>query len=133
MDMEELLGLSKRFGDSDILNPQDKELFESSGLEEVKQDINAIQSLQEMTQTMMNMTRLDPFLTGMTHFERALVAVGFQETQQVMAYVWGPVRFLFKVITFHVQRQIRRRPLASTILTRSPRQLVRKRKRLITS
>ncbi|KAI1422036.1 hypothetical protein F5Y12DRAFT_800163 [Xylaria sp. FL1777] len=96
MDMDELLVLAERFGAWDLLKPQDKEFFESSSYEDVQQDINVIQSQQEITKTMMNMKRIHPFLTGMAHLEKVLTTIRFQHTAKVMAYVWGPIRFLLK-------------------------------------
>jgi len=97
MDMDELLVLAENFGTWDLLKSQDKELFDSSGYEDVQQDMNVIQSQREITMTMMNMKRLHPFLTGMAHLEKVLAAIRFQHTAKVMAYVWGPVRFFLKV------------------------------------
>ncbi|KAI1635197.1 hypothetical protein F4809DRAFT_467935 [Biscogniauxia mediterranea] len=96
MDMNELLVLAKRFETWDLLKPQDKEFFESSSYRDVQQDINGIQSQQETTKTMMNMKRIEHFLTGMTHLEKVLNAIRFHHTAKVMAYIWGPVRFLLK-------------------------------------
>ncbi|RMZ91157.1 hypothetical protein DV736_g1623, partial [Chaetothyriales sp. CBS 134916] len=96
MDMEELLVLAEKFGTWDLLKSQDKKLFESSSYEDVQQDLNVIQSQREITKTMMNMKRIYPFLTGMTHLEKVLTSIGFQYTAKVTAYVWGPVRFLVK-------------------------------------
>ncbi|RYP79132.1 hypothetical protein DL771_000110 [Monosporascus sp. 5C6A] len=96
MGMDELLDLAEKFRSWDLLKPRDKDFFESSCYEDVQQDINAIQSHQEITKTMMNMTRIHPFLTGMAHLEKVLTTVRFQHTAKVMAYVWGPVRFLLK-------------------------------------
>ncbi len=94
MDMDELLVLTENFGD---LKSQDKEFFESSSYEDVQQDVAAIQSHQEITKTMMNMKRIQPFLTGMAHLEKVLATIRFHHTAKVMGYVWGPVRFLLKV------------------------------------
>lgn len=94
-----MLVLAKNFGTWDLLKPQDREFFESSSYEDVQQDINVIQSQQEITKTMMNMKRIHPFLTGMAHLEKVLTTIRFQHTAKVMAYVWGPVRFLLKVHT----------------------------------
>ncbi|RYO92418.1 hypothetical protein DL766_000388 [Monosporascus sp. MC13-8B] len=96
MDMDELLMLAEKFETWDRLKPQDKDFFESSSYEDVQQDINVIQSHQEITKTMMNMKRIHPFLTGMAHLEKVLTTIRFQHTAKVMAYVWGPVRFLLK-------------------------------------
>ncbi|KAH7110714.1 hypothetical protein EDB81DRAFT_831516 [Dactylonectria macrodidyma] len=96
MDMDELLVLAEHFETWDLLKSQDKEFFASSSYENVHQDINVIQSQREITKTMMNMKRIQSFLAGMAHLEKVLAAIGFQHTAKVMAYVWGPVRFLLK-------------------------------------
>ncbi|KAI0592764.1 hypothetical protein F4775DRAFT_580879 [Biscogniauxia sp. FL1348] len=96
MGMDELLSLVEKFETWGILKPQDKEFFESSSYRDVQQDINTIQSQQEISKTMMNMKRIQPFLTGMAHFEKVLITIRFQHTAKVMAYVWGLVRFLLK-------------------------------------
>ena len=95
--MDKLLVLTEDFGEWDLLKPQDKKLFESSSYEDVQQDLNVIQSQRVMTETMMNMKRLQPFLTCMAHLEKVLYTIRFQHTAKVMGYVWGPVRFLLKV------------------------------------
>ncbi len=97
MDLDELLDLADTFGTWDRLKPQDKEFFESSSYEDVQQDLSTIQSQRQTTRTMMNMKRIHDFLTGMAHLERVLAAIKFRHSAKVMAYVWGPVRFLLKV------------------------------------
>jgi hypothetical protein len=103
MDLDELLVLAENFGKWDLLKPQDKDFFETSSYKDVLGDINAIQSQREITKTMMNMTRIRPFLNGMAHLEKALTTIRFQHTAKVMAYVWGPVRFLLKVQYIRIQ------------------------------
>jgi hypothetical protein len=98
MDMNKLLVLADDFATWDLLKSQDKEFFESSGYEDVQRDLNVIQSQREITKTMMNMRRMRPFVDGMAHLEKVLASIGFQHTAKVMAYVWGPVRFLLKVL-----------------------------------
>ena len=97
MEMDELLVLAEKFGSWDLLKSQDKDFFESSSYEDVRQDMNVIQSHREITKTLMNMKRIQPFLTGMVHLEKVLATIRFQHTVRVMAYVWGPVRYLLKV------------------------------------
>jgi hypothetical protein len=97
MDLDELLDLAETFETWDYLKFQDKEFFESSSYEAVQQDLNVIQLQRQTTRTMMNMKRIHSFLTGMAHLEKVLAAIRFQHAPKVMAYVWGPVRFLLKV------------------------------------
>lgn len=115
MDLHELLIFAETFGTWDHLKSQDKEFFESSNYEGVQQDLNVIQSQRQTTQTMMNMKRIHSFLTGMAHLEKVLAAIRFQHSAKVMAYVWGPVRFLLKVqacpaIPCHIKGNIADRP-----------------------
>ena len=100
MDPDELLHLVEDFGAWDLLKRPDKNFFETSSYEDLQQDIVDIQSRREIMRAMMNMTRLQPFLTGMAHLEKVLHTIGFQHTAKAMGYVWGPVRFLLKV-RFH--------------------------------
>jgi len=97
MSLDDLLAAAEDFAAWDLLKAQDKDLFESSGYENVLEDINVIQSKRESTMKMMNMRRIQPFLTGMAHFEKVLRTLAFPHTAMVMAYVWGPVRYLLKV------------------------------------
>jgi hypothetical protein len=95
--MDDLVLLADQFGSWELLKPQDRRLFELSDYENVQQDLGLIQSQRETARTMMNMRRIHPFLEGMAHFEKLLVALDFQHTAKVMTYIWGPVRFLLKV------------------------------------
>ena len=97
MELDELLSVAQEFGASGLVKPADRESFESSHRQSVDYELSVIQARQEMTRTMMAMTRIKPFLTGMTHFEKTLNALGFEDTAKVMAYVWGPVRYLLEV------------------------------------
>lgn len=100
MDLNELLHLVEAFGAWDLLKRPDKNLFETSRYQDLQQDLVDIQSQREITRAMMNMTRIQPFLTRMAHLEKVLHTIEFQDTAKVMGYVWGPVRFLLKV-RFH--------------------------------
>ena len=99
MDVDELLGLAETFETWDCSKFRDKEFFESSSYDAVQQDLNVIQLQRQTTRTMMNMKRIHSFLTGMAHLEKVLVAIRFEHSSKVMAYVWGPVRFILKVCT----------------------------------
>lgn len=96
MSTNELLKIAREF--LETLRPQDKEFFESSGYGDVLQDVNDVQSQRELTKTMINMKRIQPFLTGMAGLENVFVAINFQQVSSVMACVWGSIRFLLKVI-----------------------------------
>lgn len=124
MDLDELLDLAETFGTWDRLKSQDREFFELSSYETVQHDLSVIQSQRQTTRTMMNMKRIHSFLTGMAHLEQVLAAIRFQHSTKVMAYVWGPVRFLLKVqacpaapchIQANIADRVESRPRISTI------------------
>ncbi|KAL6904141.1 hypothetical protein GGI43DRAFT_421611 [Trichoderma evansii] len=94
MSTNELLMVATEFRKA--LRPQDKDAFESSSYDDVLQDVNDIQSQRELTKTMINMKRIEPFLTGMINLEKVLVAIKFEEALDSMACVWGSIRFLLK-------------------------------------
>ncbi|KAH6632300.1 hypothetical protein F5144DRAFT_603045 [Chaetomium tenue] len=96
MDVDELLGLAETFETWDFLKFRDKDIFESSSYDAVQQNLNVIQLQRQTTRTMMNMKRIHCFLAGMVHLEKVLAAIRFEHSSKVMAYIWGPVRFLLK-------------------------------------
>lgn len=95
MSTNELLKIAREF--LGTLRPQDKEFFESSSYSDVLQDVNDVQSQRELTRTMINMKRIHPFLIGMASLENILAAINFSQASNVMACVWGSIRFLLKV------------------------------------
>ncbi|VUC29298.1 unnamed protein product [Clonostachys rosea] len=92
--MDRLAEIAERFRDS--LKPHDKEQFESSTLEDMQMELSDIQSKQDQTKTLMNMNRIEKFLSGMEDLEKALTAINARDSQHAMAYVWGSIRFLLK-------------------------------------
>ncbi|KAK4085083.1 uncharacterized protein Triagg1_73 [Trichoderma aggressivum f. europaeum] len=97
MDPNEMLAIVDKFIAEDT-NPTEKELFQSSSHDDVLHDINDIQSFRESTKNMMNMKRIESFLTGMEHFEKVMIKLKLdpQHVVKLMACVWGPVRFLLE-------------------------------------
>ncbi|KAL7952918.1 hypothetical protein V8C34DRAFT_298274 [Trichoderma compactum] len=97
MDPNEMLAIVDKFMAEDT-NPSEEELFRSSSHDEVLQDINDIQSMRESTKNMMNMKRIQSFLTGMEHFEKVMIKLKLdpQHVEKLMACVWGPTRFLIE-------------------------------------
>ncbi|KAL7911755.1 hypothetical protein GGI35DRAFT_443548 [Trichoderma velutinum] len=97
MDTNEILVIVDKFIAEDA-NPSEKKLFRLSSYHEVLQDINDIQSVRESKKNMMNMKRIDLFLTSMEHFEKVLIKLKLdaQHVAKLMACVWGPTRFLLE-------------------------------------
>lgn len=95
--MEGLIALADEFHNWDALKPEHRHELMSSCCEDVKHEIIGIQSIQVETKTMMNMKRIQRFLTSMEHFEKVMIALNLTDTPRIMACVWGPMRYLLKV------------------------------------
>ncbi|KAL6886288.1 hypothetical protein HDV57DRAFT_383350 [Trichoderma longibrachiatum] len=96
MDSKELLNIVNAFLEK-VPKPSDKDLFEVTTYEDVREYISSIQSIRESTRNMINMKRIQPFLTGMEQFEKVLVALQCGHVAKIMACIWGPLRFLLEV------------------------------------
>jgi len=94
---DDLLALTKNFEEWDRLKTHDKDFFESSSYEDVQKDIFKVQAQREITNTLININRIEHFLNSMVHLEKVLTTIKVPHTRKVMTYVWGPIRFLFKV------------------------------------
>lgn len=129
--MDDLLTCAEAFKEWNAIKVDDKEkYFNSSTYEDVLRDVSSIQSRQLLTKTMMNLKRLEPFLTGMAHLEKTLTSIKCQETPRIMSCVWGPIRFLLKVglaLVFRTNEYIQ------LLLTHDMRRLLLKRKRHLTA
>ena len=77
------------------LTQKELEDFQFTTLEDVWQEAARIQSIQETSKTMMNMTRIQSFLEAMDQFGQIIEV--FLNTSDVLAFVWGPIKFLLKV------------------------------------
>ncbi|KAM0421485.1 hypothetical protein ACHAPT_010658 [Fusarium lateritium] len=93
--MDELNQEAERF--KSILTASDQEHFPLTKLDDMLHELSRIQSKRDDTKEMINMNRLQLFKDGMIDFEDTLVAIGFAEAKQVMAYVWASMRYLFEV------------------------------------
>lgn len=99
--MDDLLTCAEDFQEWDAVKALDRDkFFKSSSYGDVLQDVSGIQSRQLLTKTMMNLKRLEPFLTGMAHFEKTLTSLKCQHTSRIMSCIWGPIRFLLQVCHF---------------------------------
>lgn len=71
--------------------------WENTTLASVQQEINRIQVDQDRLRSLMDMSRIRPFLEGMEQFSK-LVEV-FLNTSEFVAFVWGPLKFIFQAST----------------------------------
>ncbi|ROV92958.1 hypothetical protein VMCG_09017 [Cytospora schulzeri] len=75
------------------LSPKESKDFSNlTTLKELEKTIDSIQSSQESKKEMMNLTRIRPFLEGMKQLGKVVDV--FLNTSEILAYVWGPMKFL---------------------------------------
>ncbi|KAJ4180923.1 hypothetical protein NW755_011458 [Fusarium falciforme] len=92
--MNELNEEAERF--KNMLTGSDQDQFAATKLDDMSAELLFIQSQRDATKEMMSMNRLQLFMDNMTDFGDTLVDLDFPEAKQVMAYVWGSVRYLLK-------------------------------------
>lgn len=103
--MDELNEEAERF--KNMLTGSDQDQFAATKLDDMSEELLFIQSQRDATKEMMSMNRLQLFMDNMTDFGDTLIDLDFPEAKQVMAYVWGSVRYLLKVcmkvcvVSFH--------------------------------
>ncbi|TDZ18863.1 Early growth response protein 1 [Colletotrichum orbiculare MAFF 240422] len=78
------------------LDPKHAQDFEESTRALVCGDLRLLQAQQQETNALMNLRRVQMFLDGVTSLQTVLTELGFPEVGEVMACIWGPMRFLFK-------------------------------------
>src|SRR5436189_3052376 len=69
--------------------------FEFATLEDVHREITRIQNEQETSKTMMDMSRIRPFLDAMNQFSKVIEV--FLNVSKFVAFVWGPMKFILQV------------------------------------
>lgn len=77
------------------LSPKNLQGFPNSTYEDLLQEMKRIQSEQERSKEMMNMFRLQAFLQTMTEFGKVIEV--FLNCSDMLAFIWGPVKFLLQV------------------------------------
>lgn len=82
------------------LSKTELESFKISTIDDVKQTIVDIQARQEEKQESMNLSRILGFLEAMTQFGKVVEV--FLNTSEILAFIWGPMKFLLLVSTFIV-------------------------------
>lgn len=70
--------------------------FQFSTLEEVQSLVARIQAEQGSQKNMMNFTRLQSFLEAMSQFGEVIEV--FLNASEFVAFVWGPLKFVLKVL-----------------------------------
>jgi hypothetical protein len=77
------------------LDPNEQKDFQFTSLEDVRKLILNIQAKQRTEKRVINLNRLKRFLEGMEQFGKVIET--FLNTNQFVAVVWGPVKFLLQV------------------------------------
>ena len=77
------------------LNSRQIQKFQFTTLDDVRRTVLQIQSEQDQTKSLMNMTRLQSFLEAMEQFGKVIGI--FVNASSFVAFVWGPMKFLLLV------------------------------------
>jgi hypothetical protein len=72
--------------------------FQATTLKDVRETIVRIQNDQDNTKSMRNMARIHSFLEAMQQFSKTIEV--FLNVSNVVAFVWGPIKFLLQVLVF---------------------------------
>lgn len=77
------------------LNQKQIQNFQFVTLSDVRETALRIQSEQDQTKSLMNMTRLEGFLEAMEQFGKVIEI--FLNASSFVAFVWGPMKFFLLV------------------------------------
>ncbi|ETS83638.1 hypothetical protein PFICI_05514 [Pestalotiopsis fici W106-1] len=75
--------------------------FSMTSLDDLKLAVRKMESDQESRRCMMNLKRLDPFLKSMEEYGK-LIEI-FVNVNEVVAFVWGPMKFILQVASTHAE------------------------------
>ena len=89
-----VLKFKARLSGTDLTN------FKSTTYESLCREILRVQHEQEQTKTMTNMGRLQSFLEAMHQFSKTIEV--FLNVNEVVCFVWGPIKFLLLVRSSHM-------------------------------
>ncbi|KAK1467423.1 hypothetical protein CMEL01_11416, partial [Colletotrichum melonis] len=78
------------------LNDIHVDKFGKTTLDDVYRSLRDIQFQQQEQKTLMNLNRIELFLSGMYSFQEVLDDRGMEDVDGIMAFVWGPMRFLLE-------------------------------------
>ncbi|KXH25235.1 hypothetical protein CSIM01_04179 [Colletotrichum simmondsii] len=78
------------------LNDIHVDKFGKTTLDDVYRSLRDIQFQQQEQKTLMNLNRIEMFLSGMYSFQEVLDDRGMKDVEGIMAFVWGPMRFLLE-------------------------------------
>ncbi|KAG7038967.1 zinc finger protein [Colletotrichum scovillei] len=78
------------------LNDIHVDKFGKTTLHDVYRSLRDIQFQQQEQKTLMNLNRIELFLSGMNSFQEVLDDRGMNDVEGIMAFVWGPMKFLLE-------------------------------------
>jgi hypothetical protein len=82
------------------LTPNEKAQFNATSLDDLKVTILSIQADQRSRKQMMNMGRVKSFLEAMEQFGKVIEV--FLNVNNILSFVWGPMKLLLVVRVFFV-------------------------------
>lgn len=77
------------------LKKRDLENFKKTTLVDLRQTIGELQEKQHASRRLQGLNRIQPFLEAMEQFGKVITI--FANTNEILAFVWGPVKLLLMV------------------------------------
>jgi hypothetical protein len=77
------------------LSAEELSKFQNTTYDDLLGDLMRLQEKQEKTKEMVNLSRIQAFLEGMLHLGKTIEV--FVNVNEVVCFVWGPVKFLLLV------------------------------------
>ncbi|KAK1634847.1 hypothetical protein BDP81DRAFT_396093 [Colletotrichum phormii] len=97
LDVDVEVALRKSADDfKGLLNDIHVDKIEKTTFSDVCRSLSAIQFQQQEKKTLMNLNRIELFLSGMHSLQDVLRGRGMEDVEGIMAFIWGPMRFLLE-------------------------------------
>jgi len=81
------------------LRPDEETKFRFTTLNDLELTAKNIQETQRRNKTAQNLTRIQPFLQAMKQYQEIIEV--FLNTSDILCFIWGPMKFMLMVCTFH--------------------------------
>ncbi|CAO2653806.1 Nn.00g032170.m01.CDS01 [Neocucurbitaria sp. VM-36] len=83
------------------LKKRDLENFKKTALVDLRQTIGELQEKQHASRRLQGLNRIQPFLEAMDQFGKVITI--FANTNEILAFVWGPVKLLLSIANTSVE------------------------------
>ncbi|CAG9975887.1 unnamed protein product [Clonostachys byssicola] len=97
----EFLQIVESFKANAELTPKERDNFQFSSLNDVLSTLRSIQEKQSKTKRLVFMRRIDPFLKTMVEYGKVIEV--FVNTSEILAFVWGPIKYLLQIASNYIE------------------------------